>query len=82
MNSLIAISIADALPIAAAGRDVAAACEADPIFALIEDHRKLQATRLGLWGELDDAEHEAAKEHGQRPLALISWRNYTIGGLK
>ena len=39
MNSLVAIPVAGALPIALAGRDVAAASEVDPIFALIEDHR-------------------------------------------
>jgi hypothetical protein len=33
-----------------------------------------------MYAELDDAECEAEKEHGQRPIALINWRNYTIGG--
>ena len=32
-----------------------------------------------MWGELDDAECEAEKEHGQRQIALINWRNYHIG---
>jgi hypothetical protein len=28
---------------------------------------------------LQEAEFEAAKEHGQRPFKLIHWRDYTIG---
>jgi hypothetical protein len=80
MNKLVALPIAGALPVALTGRGVAAAPEADPIFALIEDHRKLRTALGDMCEELDDAECEAQKEHGLRPIPLISWRDYTICG--
>jgi hypothetical protein len=30
--------------------------------------------------ELDEAEAEAEKEHGRRPIALVNWRNHHLGG--
>jgi hypothetical protein len=54
--------------------------KADPIFALIGTHKKLQAAWQGLSGQLDDAENDAKQNHGPRPIALIHWRNYTICG--
>ncbi|MEH2569763.1 hypothetical protein [Bradyrhizobium sp. AZCC 2289] len=68
------------MPIALTGPDVAAASEADPIFALIEDPRKLRAAWQHMYWELAAAEYEAGKEHGRRPIALITWRHYHIGG--
>jgi hypothetical protein len=57
----------------------AAAIGPDPIFARIATHKKLTADWRGLYDQLDEAEWTAAKEHGNRPIALISWRNYHIG---
>ena len=44
MNSLVALPIAGALPIALTGPEAAAASEADPIFALIEEYRAAAKT--------------------------------------
>jgi hypothetical protein len=52
---------------------------ADPIFALIDSHKKLQTAWNRLHDQLQEAEVNAAIEHGQRPIALIHWRNYYIG---
>jgi hypothetical protein len=57
----------------------AAAIGADPIFAMIASHKKLQAAWQGLYDQLDEAKWTAAKEHGNRPIELIHWRNYHIG---
>ena len=51
----------------------------DPIFAVIETHKKLRAEWLALCDQLDEAEDDAAEEHGRRPIELIHWRNYHIG---
>jgi hypothetical protein len=51
----------------------------DPIFAMIDTHKKLMADELELCDRLDMAESSAAKEHGRRPLELIHWRGYDIG---
>src|ERR1700738_340314 len=52
---------------------------ADPIFSMIVMHKKLSADWVLLDDQLEEAELNAAKEHGLRPTELISWRNYTIG---
>jgi hypothetical protein len=52
----------------------------DPILAMIENHKSLQATWQHLYDQLDEAESDAAEVHGRRPIALIHWRNYHIGG--
>jgi hypothetical protein len=52
---------------------------ADPIFAMIVEHKKLTANWAGLYDQLQEAEFDTASEHGHRPSALISWRDYTIG---
>lgn len=52
---------------------------ADPIFAMLEEHRRLQTLRCDLYDDLDGAEYEAGKEHGRRPVPLTNWRNYYIG---
>jgi hypothetical protein len=57
----------------------AAATGPDPIFARIVTHKKLMADWQGLYDQLDEAEYNAAKEHGRRPIELIHWRDYTIG---
>jgi len=57
----------------------AAATGPDPIFARIATHKKLTADWQGLYDQLQEAEHAAAKEYGKRPLELIRWRNYLIG---
>jgi hypothetical protein len=64
-------SVAMTTPVAAIG--------ADPIFAMIASHKKLQAAWNELYDRLQEAEHTAAQEHGWRPIALIHWRDYTIG---
>jgi hypothetical protein len=69
--ALAAGSVAMATPAAAIG--------ADPIFAMIASHKKLQAAWQGLYDQLDEAKWTAAKEHGNRPIELIHWRNYHIG---
>jgi hypothetical protein len=53
---------------------------ADPIFAMIVMHKKIEADWQELSDQLHDAEFNAGKIHGHRPLELIHWRNYTIGG--
>jgi hypothetical protein len=58
---------------------VVQAAEPDPIFAMIATHKKLTANWQGLYGRLQDAEIDAASEHGNRPMELIHWRGYTIG---
>src|SRR5471032_3525377 len=52
----------------------------DPIFARIAIHKKLTADWQRLQDQLDEAEWTAAQEHGRRPVELIHWRNYHIGG--
>ncbi len=42
-------------------------------------HKKLTADWQGLYDQLQEAEFNAAKEHGHRPIELIHWRDYTIG---
>ncbi|WP_338688426.1 hypothetical protein V5279_23840 [Bradyrhizobium sp. 26S5] len=75
------LALAAIPPVTAAAAPAASlAGVADPIFALIEDHRRLQTLRCDLSDELDGAEYEAAKEHGWRPVPLTHWRNYHIGG--
>jgi hypothetical protein len=61
------------------GAQSALAAKPDPIFAAIETHEKLAAQGARLFDQLQEAEHEAEKEHGRRPIELISWRGYTIG---
>jgi hypothetical protein len=51
----------------------------DPIFARIATHKKLTADWQRLYDQLQEAEYNAKKEHGRRPIELIHWRNYTIG---
>lgn len=79
MNSLVALPLAGALPIALTGSDVAAASGADPIFAMLATHKKLMAEWQALYDQLDEDEGNAAEEHGHRPIELITWRNYQIG---
>jgi hypothetical protein len=57
----------------------AAAIGADPIFAVIATHQKLTADWQSLYDQLDEAEWTAAKEHGNRPIELILWRDHHIG---
>jgi hypothetical protein len=57
----------------------AAALPADPIFAMIIMHKKLKADWQERYDQLQEAEFNAAKEHGNRPIELIHWRNYHIG---
>jgi hypothetical protein len=47
---------------------------------MIETHKRLQATWQPLYDQLDEAESDAAEVHGRRPIGLIHWRNYHIGG--
>src|SRR5438876_5163576 len=54
----------------------------DPIFAMIVLHKKLLADLRGLCVQLDEAEFDATKEHGNCPIALILWllwRDHHIG---
>jgi len=47
---------------------------------MIAVHKKLRAAVAEIYDRLDEAELDAVKEHGHRPIALIHWRNYHIGG--
>jgi len=79
-GSVLALATISAAADAAAPVASLASSGVDPIFALIADHRQLQAAWLGLCRELEEAEHEASEEHGPRPIPLIHWRGYHIGG--
>jgi hypothetical protein len=57
----------------------AATTSPDPIFARIATHKKLTAEWQRLYDQLDEAELDAAQEHGRRPIELIHWRDYHIG---
>jgi hypothetical protein len=48
---------------------------ADPIFAALENHHKLNKALHALWEAVDEAECEAREKHGRRPRQLIDWRN-------
>ncbi len=50
----------------------------DPIFALIENHRKLEREMTALYAELDEAETEAQKKHGDRPSSPVRWRDHMV----
>jgi hypothetical protein len=52
--------------------------DADPIFSLIETHKRLQATSGELTDQLEVAEFAAGKSLGHRPFPLIEWREYTV----
>jgi len=54
----------------------APAAEPDPLFALIAEHKALEKEWLRLGDELENAELEAAKTHGQRPPDYIEWHPY------
>jgi len=47
---------------------------------MIETHRPFRRTWQQRYDQLDEAESDAAEVHGRRPIALIHWRNYHIGG--
>jgi hypothetical protein len=49
----------------------------DPIYAAIEQYRKLVAESDRLYDELQKAENVAEKKHGRRPSSLIAWRSYS-----
>ena len=49
----------------------------DPIFAAIEEHRRLAEASNRLYDALDLAQSKAAKKHGSKPFVLIAWRNYS-----
>ena len=65
--------------VAATMTATATAAGADPIFAMIVMHKKLTADWQGLYDQLQEAEFNAAKEDGHRPIELIHRRDYTIG---
>jgi hypothetical protein len=54
----------------------------DPIFAAIKKHKLLfdHATKIGM--ALSEAEDNASETHGHRPIPLIVWRDYHIGGIE
>ena len=52
----------------------------DPIYAAIEQHRKLIAESDRLYDELQKAECVAEKKHGRRPSSLIAWRSHSAIG--
>ncbi len=54
---------------------------ADPIFAAIAEHKARARESRSRFCKLFDAELEASKKYGKRPLQLIAWRTYSaIGG--
>lgn len=50
----------------------------DPVFALIETHRKLNREWSDLSSELSEAETAAKKKHGDRPSESVPWRIYNV----
>jgi hypothetical protein len=50
----------------------------DPVFELIETHRKLNREWLDLSSELSEAEIAAKKKHGDRPSEFVPWRIYNV----
>src|ERR1700737_4046895 len=46
----------------------------DPVFALIDANKGRTKEVTRLYNKLDEAEFEARKTHGARPLPLIAWR--------
>jgi hypothetical protein len=57
------------------------ASQVDPIFAAIDNHRKLFKAWNALYDAIERAESKANKKHGRRPWSLVAWRNYSaIGG--
>jgi hypothetical protein len=52
----------------------------DPAFAAIAEHKARTKERSRLYSKLDEAEGEARKTHGLRPLPLIAWRNFSMIG--
>ncbi|WP_368507882.1 hypothetical protein [Bradyrhizobium lupini] len=52
---------------------------ADPVLAMIAEHQRLAMAWQALYDQLQEAEFEATKKHGPRPIGLIQWRGYTIG---
>jgi len=71
------IATAAALPALAV--PAVAAPTADPIFALIEEHRRAVDARSTAYSRLDEAE-AAIRKRDPRPSGLILWRHWTIGG--
>jgi hypothetical protein len=69
-------TIAAAIPAIA----VAAPDSTDPIFAAINEHKRLEHEAYRASQALEDAEEDAYEQHENRPIALITWRNYHIGG--
>src|SRR5258708_5132793 len=59
---------------------MAKAGEVDPVLTAIEDHKAALAEYYRLFDVLEEAEQDVREEHGHRPIALIQWRNYWIGG--
>jgi hypothetical protein len=57
------------------------ASQPDPIFAAIDNHRKLFKAAIALYEALARVEIKAEKKYGRRPWSLVAWRNYSaIGG--
>jgi hypothetical protein len=52
----------------------------DPILAAIQRHCDLQEALDRTYAALDAAQGKAAKKLGNRPVGLVTWRNYIIGG--
>jgi hypothetical protein len=62
----------------ASRRAVKSTTAADPIFSLIETHKRLQAASGELTDQLEEAEFAAGKTLGRRPFPLVEWREYTV----
>jgi hypothetical protein len=53
--------------------------ELDPIFVAIEKHKQLSAAANELLCRIADLQ-DTASRNDRRPIALVTWRNYHIGG--
>jgi hypothetical protein len=58
------------------------AAGADPVCAVIEAHKMATRAWCDLDSQIDNLQHDARERHGHRPLKLIRWRNYHIGGIE
>jgi hypothetical protein len=56
------------------GANAAPAGIPDPAFAMIDAHKARTKEWCRFYNKLDEAEFEAGKTHGKRPLPMIAWR--------
>jgi hypothetical protein len=60
------------------GANAAPAGIPDPEFAMIDAHKVWTKEWCRFYNKLDEAEFEAGKTQGKRPMPMIAWRNYPM----